>query len=63
MATKASRRQASATASQLTTELLETADDMRASGLVTKAEYEEIAMRHTPDIGAAEQTGARIRTC
>ncbi|MDI1267366.1 MAG: helix-turn-helix domain-containing protein [bacterium] len=45
-------------ASRLTLELLETAQDMRASGLLTKAEHEKITMRHKADIPPA--TKARL---
>ena len=39
--------------SRLTGDLLETARDMRASGLLTKAVHEKITMRHKADIPAA----------
>lgn len=51
MATKLSK--AKAKPSRLTRELLETAQDMRASGLLTKAAHEKITMRHKADIPAA----------
>jgi putative transcriptional regulator len=54
MATKA--RKAKARTSRLTRELLETAGDMHASGLLTKAEHEKITMRHKVDIPPAVKT-------
>lgn len=51
MATKL--RKAKAKPSRLARELLETAQDMRASGLLTKAAHEKITMRHKADIPAA----------
>jgi putative transcriptional regulator len=51
MAAKAKR--AKTRTNRLTGELLETARDMRASGLLTKAEHEKITMRHKADIPAA----------
>jgi putative transcriptional regulator len=51
-------------ASRLTKELLETALDMRASGLLTKAEHEKITMRHKAEIPPAVKaslTGRQIR--
>jgi putative transcriptional regulator len=52
--------------SRLTTELLETADDMHKSGLLTKADHDKITMRHlgTADIPApvtAKITGLEIK--
>jgi putative transcriptional regulator len=44
MATKASKSKAKS--SRLTKALLKTADDMRKSGLLTKAAHEKITMRH-----------------
>ena len=38
--------------SRLTSELLETARDMRAIGLISKAAHEKITMRHKADIPA-----------
>ena len=38
--------------SRLTSELLETAQDMRAIGLISKAAHEKITMRHKADIPA-----------
>jgi putative transcriptional regulator len=38
--------------SRLTSELLETARDMRAIGLISKAGHEKITMRHKADIPA-----------
>lgn len=51
MATKA--KKAKARTSRLTKELLDTARDMRASSLLTRAEHEKITMRHRDDIPAA----------
>jgi len=48
MATKAKK----AKTSRLTRELLETAQDMRASGLLTKAALAKITMRHKADVPA-----------
>jgi putative transcriptional regulator len=55
--TKANRR--------LTEELLETASDMRASGLMSKAAHEKITMRHlgeTPAPVSAKLSPAEIRS-
>ena len=52
MTTKA--RTAKARTSRLTRELLETARDMHANSMLTKAEHEKIAMRHEADIPAAK---------
>jgi putative transcriptional regulator len=59
MATKAKKTKAS----RLTKELLETARDMHASGLLTKAAHEKITMRHTGIAPAvtATFTGKEIR--
>lgn len=46
-------RKADAKPSRLSRELLETAQDMHASGLLTKAAHEKITMRHKADIRAA----------
>ena len=49
---------------RLTEELLETAQDMRASGLMSKAAHEKITMRHLGDAPAAVSavpTGSEIR--
>jgi putative transcriptional regulator len=54
MATKA--RKVKAKTSRLTRELLETARDMHASGLLTKAEHQKITMRHKADIPPAVKT-------
>jgi putative transcriptional regulator len=54
--TKANRR--------LTEELLETAQDMRASGLISKAVHEKITMRHFgegPTASTATLSGKEIR--
>lgn len=53
-----------ATTSRLTRELLETARDMRESGLLSKAAHEKITMRHKADIPrrvAAPISAAKIR--
>lgn len=42
--------------SRLARELLETAQNMRASGVLTKAAHEKITMRHKADIPAAAIT-------
>jgi putative transcriptional regulator len=50
--------------SRLTSELLDTARDMRASGLMNKAAHEKITMRHVDDIpqpASMAFTGAEIR--
>jgi putative transcriptional regulator len=60
MATKTKKTKAS----RLTRELLETARDMHASGLLTKAAHEKITMRHAgilPAVTAAAFTGREIR--
>jgi len=61
MATKAKR--AKAKTSRLTRELLETAHDMRKSGLLTRAAHEKITMRHggVAPIVAASLTGEEIK--
>jgi putative transcriptional regulator len=46
MATKTKKTPARKSNGRLTRELLETARDMRASGLLTKAAHEKITMRH-----------------
>jgi putative transcriptional regulator len=49
---------------RLTEELLETAQDMRASGLMSKAAHEKITMRLLADVPAAVSTvptGSEIR--
>jgi putative transcriptional regulator len=51
-------------ASRLTSELLETAHDMRAVGLISRAAHEKITMRHKADIPAgavAPMSAAKIR--
>jgi len=50
-------------ASRLTSELLDTARDMRASGLMSKAAHEKITMRHRAEIPSlrASMSGAEIR--
>jgi len=59
MATKTKKTKAS----RLTRELLETARDMHASGLLTKAAHEKITMRHAGILPAvtAAFTGKEIR--
>jgi putative transcriptional regulator len=51
MATKA--RKPKAKMSRLAKELLETASDMRSSGLLTKEAHEKITMRHKADLPPA----------
>jgi|SRR5665213_547087 len=48
---------------RLTEELLETAQDMRASGLMSKAAHEKITMRHLGEIptASAALSGKEIR--
>jgi putative transcriptional regulator len=46
MATKTKKTKAKTRNSRLTRELLETARDMHASGLLTKATHDKITMRH-----------------
>ena len=58
MATKA--KSAKAATSRLTKELLETAHDMRKSGLLTKAAHEKIAMRNA-DIAVARPRPPQAR--
>jgi len=48
-------------ANRLTRELLETAHDMRASGLLTKAAHEKITMRHKADLPAAVKASLSAR--
>ena len=51
-------------ASRLTSELLDTARGMRASGLMSKAAHEKITMRHRAEIPSAlraSMSGAEIR--
>jgi putative transcriptional regulator len=58
------KRKASTKASRLTRELLETAHDMRATGLLTKVAHEKITMRHKVDIPppvAAPISGSEIK--
>ena len=52
--------------SRLTKELLETAGDMQRSGLLTKAGYDKITMRHLrgsdlPEVAIATISGSDIR--
>ena len=50
--------------SRLTKELLETASDMRAGGLLTKAAHEKITIRHLEDAAPTAQvalTGPQIK--
>jgi putative transcriptional regulator len=50
--------------SRLTKELLETAHDMRASGILTKAAHQKITMRHLEDVPPTNQvalTGPEIK--
>lgn len=59
MATKAKTNR------RLTEELLETAQDMRASGLMSKAAHDKITMRHLDEVSAASKavvpSGKEIR--
>jgi len=51
--------------SRLTKALLETADDMRRTGVMGPTAYEKITLRHLgsqPDTGAAPITGEEIRS-
>jgi putative transcriptional regulator len=62
MATRAKRPKAKA--SRLSGELLEMANDMRASGLMSKVAHEKITMRHKAAIPSAARvpmSGAKIR--
>jgi putative transcriptional regulator len=62
MATKP--RKADTKSSRLTRELLETAQDMRASGLLTKAAHAKITMRHKaaiPAVSPAPMSGPAIK--
>jgi putative transcriptional regulator len=61
MATKTKRTNAKT--SRLTRELLETAQDMRKSGLLTEAAHEKITMRHTDiaPVVTAPLTGQEIK--
>jgi putative transcriptional regulator len=53
MATKTRKSRARNGNSRLTRELLETARDMRASGIMSKATHEKITMRHMGDAAPA----------
>jgi len=58
------KRKASSKASRLTKELLETAHDMRRTGLLTRVAHEKITMRHKADIPppvAAAISGSEIK--
>jgi putative transcriptional regulator len=59
MATKT--RKTKATTSRLSRELLETARDMHASGLLTKAAHNKITMRHVGIAPAVTLTGDEIK--
>ena len=64
MATKAKKTRTKMGNSRLTRELLETARDMHASGLMTKATHEKITMRHLGEAALAAPrtlTGAEIK--
>ena len=64
MAKKAEKTLARKGHSRLTKELLETASDMRASGLLTKAAHQKITMRHVEDAAPTAQvalTGPEIK--
>jgi len=49
-------RKTKAKASRLTEELLETASDMHASGLLTNAAHDKITMRHAGAVPAVAAT-------
>lgn len=64
MAAKTKKNPARKGNSRLTRELLETAHDMRASSIMSKATHEKITMRHMGDAApavAAALTGPEIR--
>jgi putative transcriptional regulator len=64
MAAKAKKAKLGTGASRLTSELLETARDMHASGLITKAAHDKITLRHMGDIPAPASvkfTGPEIK--
>jgi putative transcriptional regulator len=64
MATKTKKTPAKKGNRRLTKELLETADDMHAMGLMTKATHEKITMRHMEDAAPTVPvtlTGPEIR--
>jgi putative transcriptional regulator len=64
MAAKAKKAKLRTGASRLTSELLETARDMHASGLITKAAHDKITLRHMGDIPAPASvkfTGPEIK--
>lgn len=56
MARTASKARTKKGNSRLTRELLETARDMRASGLMTKVAHEKITMRHMEGVAATSST-------
>jgi putative transcriptional regulator len=64
MAAKAKKSRARKGHNRLTRELLETASDMRASGIMSKATHEKITKRHlgsAPPIVETKLTGPEIR--
>ena len=64
MAMKAKKGRIKRGNSRLSRELLETARDMRASGLMSEADHEKITMRHmsrVPPAAPATLTGPEIR--
>src|SRR6266702_3014755 len=64
MAAKAKKAKLRTGRSRLARELLETAHDMHASGLLTKATHDKITLRHMSDIPAAVSmsfTGPEIK--
>ena len=64
MATKTKKTTEQKGNSRLTKELLETARDMHASGLLTKSVHEKITMRHMEDIAPTVPvtlTGSEIK--
>ena len=64
MAKKTKKARTKSGNSRLTQELLETARNMHASGLMTKAAHEKITMRHIEDVapaGPTALTGSEIK--
>ncbi|HLJ01372.1 MAG TPA: helix-turn-helix domain-containing protein [Bradyrhizobium sp.] len=64
MAAKTKASRAKKSHSRLTQELLETARDMRASGIITEAAHEKITLRHTrkaAPAAAVTLTGREIK--
>ncbi len=64
MATKAKKKPAKKRMSRLTAELLETANSMHASGVMTDAAHDKITMRHmgkSAQADTSELTGDEIK--